>query len=130
VALGGFRDLLNRIVDGRDLPTPRQFVVQGLATSDMFPFVGDLFKELSESFGTRDVLENVEGNLANFFLPPTWSTARNFIRGSNGVTRLLREGKMTRRQASALKQSILMNNNYLISRPLRKLLWSLAEDEN
>jgi hypothetical protein len=129
VALGGFRDLLNRAVDGRDLPTPRQFVVQGLAYSDMFPFAGDFFKDLSDSFGTRDVLEGVEDGITRFFLPPAWSTAKNAVRGANGITRLLQDGKMTKRQASAVKQSIVMNNNYIVRRPLRHLLQLLTEDE-
>jgi hypothetical protein len=95
----------------------------------MFPFAGDLFKELSDSFGARDILESAEDGITRFFLPPTWSTAKSFLRGANGVTQLLRDGKMTRRQAQAVKQSIVMNNNYLVRRPLRKLLQLLTEDE-
>jgi hypothetical protein len=131
VALGGFRDLLNRAVDGSDMPTPRQFIVQGIAYSDMFPFAGDLFKEINHSFGTRDVLEHVEDGIGRFFLePPTFSTAKNFLRGANGITDLLRSGKMTKREANALMQCIPMNNNYIVRRHLRKLLQTFTEDEN
>jgi hypothetical protein len=129
VALGGFRDLLNRAVDGRDLPNTRQFIVQGLAYSDMFPFAGDLFKDLSDCFGTRDVLQSAEDGITRYFLPPTWSTMKNVLRGSNGITKLLSDGKMTKKEASALKQCIPMNNNYIVRRHLRKLLQLITEDE-
>ena len=112
------------------MPTPRQFIVQGIAYSDMFPFAGDLFKEINHSFGTRDVLEHVEDSIGRFFLPPTLSTAKNFLRGANGITDLLRDGKMTSREANALRQCIPMNNNYIVRRHLRKLLQTFTEDEN
>jgi hypothetical protein len=128
VSLGGFRDLLNRTVDGRDLPTTRQFIAEGIAYCDMLPFAGDIFKAISDSFGARDVLENAEGNIARMFLPPALSTVKSSLRGANGITKLLMGGKMTQMESSALKQCIPMNNNYIVRRSLRKLLQTFTKE--
>jgi hypothetical protein len=114
ICMGGLRDLLNRAADGREVPTAEQFILQGIAEEDIFPFVGSLFKDMSDAFSSDDVLDHVGDNLVSFFTPPSVRLVANAIRGGNGLTKLLiGDERPTRREARALKQSIWLNNHYL-----------------
>jgi hypothetical protein len=115
VGLGGFRDLLNRAIDGRPMPTAEQFIIQGIATSDVLPFIGDTFKNMHDAFYSDGILNTVSDDLNSFFVPPSVHMLSQGARAANGVTKLLTgDGRPTRREARAIKQSILFNNHYVL----------------
>jgi hypothetical protein len=131
VALGGFRDLLNRAVDGREMPTPEEFIIRGIAASDVLPFVGDLVKSFHDSFDANGLLNTAANDLGSFFIPPAVSFDQGLLQGANGILKLLRgEERPTRREAGALKRSILFNNHYLFRRFLHRWKEALSEPRN
>jgi hypothetical protein len=131
VGLGGFRDLLNRVVDGKQMPTGEQFIINGIAVSDVVPFIGDMFKSLHESFYSDGPLNTVADDLGAFFVPPSVQLGINFTRAANGISKLLiGDERPTKREARALKQSILLNNHYLLRRTLHRWQEALSEPRN
>jgi hypothetical protein len=115
VGLGGFRDLLNRAIDGRPMPTVEQFIVQGIATSDVLPFAGDMFKNMHDAFHSDGMLNTISGDLNSFFVPPSVHLLSQGAAAANGLTKLLMgNDRPTKREARAIKQSILFNNHYIL----------------
>jgi hypothetical protein len=117
VGLGGFRDLLNRAIDGRPMPTAEQFIIQGIAVSDVLPFIGDMFKEMHDAFYSDGVLDTISNDLNAFFVPPSVHVLSQGTTAANGLTKLLSgDERPSRAEARALKQSILFNNHYFLRR--------------
>jgi hypothetical protein len=93
------------VADGREPPTAEEFILSGIGEADIFPFVGSLFKDMTQAFSSEDVLDHVGDNLASYFTPPSVRLVANAIRGGNGLTKLLiGDERPTRKEARALKQ--------------------------
>jgi hypothetical protein len=128
VGLGGFRDLLNRAIDGRPMPTVEQFIVEGIAKSDVLPFIGDLFKNMHDAFDAGGLLNMVSDDLNSFFVPPSVHLLSQGARAANGVTKLLfGDERPTKREARAIKQSILFHNHYALRRMFYQWQNALSE---
>ncbi|MDR3117598.1 MAG: hypothetical protein LBT98_03440 [Puniceicoccales bacterium] len=120
ICLGGFRDMLNRVSEFRALPTAKEFILHGIAEADIFPFVGSMFKDMTQAFYSHDVLDTIGDNLLSQFIPPSVRVIANAIRGGNGLTKLLiGNERPTSKEVRALKQSIWMNNHYFLRGVLR-----------
>ncbi|MDR2030202.1 MAG: hypothetical protein LBP65_01910 [Puniceicoccales bacterium] len=132
ILLGSLRDVLDRAVEGREMPEPMELLIAGIAKSDLLPFVGDFIKNLNDGFSSQEALPTALGRgLKEFFIPPSVSQWQTFALGANGIAKLMGEGTpISRRDARAIKQSILFNNHYLFRRALHNWQESLSEPRN
>jgi hypothetical protein len=121
LTLGGLRDTLNRLAEGRELPTAREFIMHGISESDLLPFVGSLFKDMSEAFYSQGVLDHMGDNLAAFFKPPAIGTYGNLLRASSGMMNIfLGNERPTMQEVRAIKKSIVLNNTFYLRGVLRR----------
>jgi hypothetical protein len=133
ILLGSLRDVLDRTVEGRDMPSAEELLIYGISKSDLLPFIGDWVKNLHDGFSAHEALPTMLGRgLKDFFVPPSASQLQNFaIAGQNGITKLLGgETPISKRDASAIRHSILFNNHYLFRRVFHNWQEALANPRN
>jgi hypothetical protein len=87
-----------------------------------------MFKNLHDAFHADGILNTVSDDLNSFFVPPSVHLLSQGARAANGLTKLLfGDDRATRREARAIKQSILFNNHYVLRRMFYQWQNALSE---
>jgi hypothetical protein len=126
VAMGGFKEQLGRLVDGKEPLDWDQFWEVGIGKSDVLPFIGDLYKNVSDGFHSKGIYgaeQGVRQFVQDFFLPPALGVAAQWPSATVGWSRVVsgNRSKVSRSEANAMKSSLVYNNAFGLSFLLNKL---------
>jgi hypothetical protein len=126
VAMGGFKEQLGRLVDGKEPLDWGQFWEVGIGKSDVLPFIGDLYKNVVDGFHSKGVYGAEQGLrqfVQDFFLPPALGIASQLPSAAVGWSKVVsgNRSKVSKSEANAMKSSLVYNNAFGLSFLLNKL---------
>jgi microcystin-dependent protein len=114
VAMGGFKEQLGRLVDGKEPLDWDQFWEVGIGKSDVLPFIGDLYKNVVDGFHSRGVYgaeQGVRQFVQDFFLPPALGVVSQWPSATVGWSWAIlgNRDKISKSEANAMKGSLIVN---------------------
>jgi hypothetical protein len=100
--------------------------IYGIGTSDVFPFVGEMIKDVGLGFhsgGMVDPTISMGKAVREFFVPPAATIVAGIPTALAGTSKLLAANisKISRAEANAMKQSLPFNNTIYLNLLFNKL---------
>jgi hypothetical protein len=130
VTMGGLKELLARLVAGKEPPSFSDFWMYGVGNSDVLPFIGEAIRDIGLGFHSKGVVgkQSLERLVDNFFVPPAAGIIKRGPGAAHGTYNMLAGQPLTKQQINALKRSLPFNNTVYFNFLMNKLN-SLRKEE-
>lgn len=124
VTMGGLKELISRIVAGKEPPSAYEFWMYGVGNSDVLPFIGEAIRDVGLGFHSKGMVgkQSLERMIDNFFVPPAAGIIKRGPSAAHGVYNLASGQPLTKQQINALKRSLPFNNTVYFNFLMNKLM--------